>query len=42
MYQRGDLKIDELISGRISLDQVNEGFEQMRRGEVARNVVMFS
>lgn len=42
MYQRGDLKIDELISGRISLDQVNEGFEQMQRGEVARNVVMFS
>jgi S-(hydroxymethyl)glutathione dehydrogenase/alcohol dehydrogenase len=37
----GRLRLDELISARISLDQVNEGFEALRRGAAIRSVVVF-
>ena len=40
-YLRGQLKLDELISKRIALENINEGFEEMRRGEVARSVIVF-
>jgi len=40
-YLQGRLKLDELVSARISLDQVNEGFDAMLRGEVARSVIVF-
>ncbi len=40
-YQRGELMLDELISQRIDLAQVNEAFEQMSAGEVARSVIVF-
>jgi S-(hydroxymethyl)glutathione dehydrogenase/alcohol dehydrogenase len=41
LYMSGRLKLDELVSARIGLDQINEGFEAMRRGEVARSVIAF-
>jgi S-(hydroxymethyl)glutathione dehydrogenase/alcohol dehydrogenase len=41
LYLAGRLKLDELVSARIGLEQVNEGFEAMRRGEVARSVIAF-
>ena len=37
----GRLKLDELISQRIRLDQINEGFAELRRGELARSVIVF-
>lgn len=40
-YLAGRLKIDELISQRISLDQINEGFAELKAGNVARSVVVF-
>jgi S-(hydroxymethyl)glutathione dehydrogenase / alcohol dehydrogenase len=40
-YLRGQLKLDEMISRRIPLEQINEVFEEMKRGEVARSVVVF-
>jgi len=40
-YLDGRLKLDEMISSRIALDQVNEGFERMRKGEAARQVILF-
>ncbi len=40
-YLRGQLKLDELISKRIPLEKINEGFEDMKRGEVARSVIVF-
>lgn len=40
-YLRGDLKLDQLISGRLPLGQINEAFKQMKTGEVARNVIAF-
>ena len=41
LYLSGRLKLDELVSRRISLDEINDGFEAMRRGEVARSVIVF-
>jgi S-(hydroxymethyl)glutathione dehydrogenase/alcohol dehydrogenase len=40
-YLRGELKLDELISRRIRLDEINEGFAALKRGETIRSVVMF-
>ncbi|MGH2615693.1 MAG: Zn-dependent alcohol dehydrogenase [Thermomicrobiales bacterium] len=42
LYLSGRLKLDELVSRRITLDEINEGFEAMRRGEVARSVIEFA
>lgn len=41
-YLAGKLKLDEMISRRIKLEQVNEGFEDMKRGEIARSVIVFN
>jgi S-(hydroxymethyl)glutathione dehydrogenase/alcohol dehydrogenase len=41
MYLDGRLKLDELVSARISLDEVNDGFAAMKSGEVARSVIVF-
>jgi S-(hydroxymethyl)glutathione dehydrogenase/alcohol dehydrogenase len=41
LYMQGRLKLDELISRRIRLDQVNEAFAEMRTGAIARSVIMF-
>jgi S-(hydroxymethyl)glutathione dehydrogenase / alcohol dehydrogenase len=41
LYLDGRLKLDELVSARISLDEINDGFENMKAGSVARSVVMF-
>lgn len=41
LYQRGRLKLDELVSRRIALDDVNAAFTAMEAGEVARSVIVF-
>lgn len=40
-YLAGRLKLDELISARIGLDDVDAGYEALKRGEVARSVIVF-
>lgn len=40
-YMQGRLKLDQMISQRIRLEQINEGFDELRRGELARSVIMF-
>jgi S-(hydroxymethyl)glutathione dehydrogenase/alcohol dehydrogenase len=40
-YLQGRLKLDELISKRIGLSQVNEAFADMKTGTVARSVIVF-
>jgi len=40
-YLSGVLKLDELITKRIPLEQVNEGFEEMKKGGTARSVIVF-
>ena len=41
LYKKGELKLDELISREISLDEVNDAFEAMKTGEVARSVIVY-
>jgi S-(hydroxymethyl)glutathione dehydrogenase/alcohol dehydrogenase len=41
MYAQGRLKLDELVSARIRLDDINDGFQALAAGEVARSVVVF-
>jgi len=41
LYKQGRLKLDELISRHIALDDINEGFDALARGEVTRQVIMF-
>ena len=40
-YLDGRLKLEEMISSRIGLAEVNDGFDRMRKGEVARQVIVF-
>ncbi|MEQ9694687.1 Zn-dependent alcohol dehydrogenase [Shimia sp. SDUM112013] len=42
MYQQGRLKLDELISGRWSLDQINEAIADTKTGAAKRNVIVFN
>ncbi len=41
LYLQGRLKLDEMISQRLPLDEVNRAFDELKRGEVARSVVVF-
>jgi S-(hydroxymethyl)glutathione dehydrogenase/alcohol dehydrogenase len=40
-YLDGRLHLDEMISARLGLDEVNEAFDRMRKGEAARQVIVF-
>jgi Zn-dependent alcohol dehydrogenase len=41
LYQEGRLKLDELITKRYSLAEINDAITSMERGEALRNVVVF-
>ncbi|MEM7130975.1 MAG: Zn-dependent alcohol dehydrogenase [Chloroflexota bacterium] len=41
LYQDKQLKLDELITNRYPLEEINEAIESMERGEALRNVVIF-
>lgn len=41
LYRQGRLKLDELVTARYSLDQINEAIEVVHRGEAVRNVIIF-
>ena len=40
-YLAGKLHLDEMISQRIRLEEINEAFHAMKKGEIARSVIMF-
>jgi S-(hydroxymethyl)glutathione dehydrogenase/alcohol dehydrogenase len=40
-YLAGKLKLDELVSATLSLEQINAGFAAMKSGELARQLVVF-
>lgn len=40
-YMERKIRIDELITHRLKLEQINEGFELMKRGESIRSVVVY-
>ncbi len=41
LYRQGRLKLDELITNRYPLEQINEAIDSVRRGEALRNVIVF-
>jgi S-(hydroxymethyl)glutathione dehydrogenase / alcohol dehydrogenase len=41
LYRQGRLKLDELVSAHIGLDDINDGYAEMKNGEIARSVIMF-
>ena len=40
-YMSGKLKLDEMISRRLKIEQINEAFDEMKTGQIARSVVVF-
>lgn len=41
LYRTGRLKLDELVTGRYGLEQINDAMAATRRGEGLRNVIVF-
>jgi Zn-dependent alcohol dehydrogenase len=41
LYRRGKLKLDELVSRELALDEINAGLEAIEGGGVLRSVVRF-
>lgn len=41
LYQAGRLPVDKLLTHRLSLDEINTGFERLAAGEAIRQVVVF-
>ncbi|MBS1252104.1 MAG: NDMA-dependent alcohol dehydrogenase [Anaerolineales bacterium] len=41
LYMAGKLRLDELISREYTLDEINEAYEAMLSGQVARGVIVF-
>jgi len=41
MYRNGNLKLDELITNRYRLDQINDAFTDMREGRNIRGIIEF-
>jgi S-(hydroxymethyl)glutathione dehydrogenase/alcohol dehydrogenase len=40
LYRAGDLKLDELITRRYNLDEINQGYEDMLAGRNIRGVLI--
>jgi S-(hydroxymethyl)glutathione dehydrogenase/alcohol dehydrogenase len=41
-YMSGRIKIDELITATLSLDQINQAFDLMNAGDAIRSVIRFA
>jgi S-(hydroxymethyl)glutathione dehydrogenase/alcohol dehydrogenase len=41
LYLQGRLKLNELVTKTIKLEDVNQAFEDMKEGHVARSVIVF-
>ena len=41
LYQDGQLKLDELITTRYSLDDITKGYEDMHAGKNIRGVIIY-
>lgn len=42
LYKAGMLPVDRLLTHRLSLDEINEGFDRLARGEAVRQAVVFN
>jgi S-(hydroxymethyl)glutathione dehydrogenase/alcohol dehydrogenase len=41
MHRAGQLKLDELVTRRYPLSGINEAYEALQRGDVARSLIIF-
>ncbi|WP_262927294.1 hypothetical protein [Phytohalomonas tamaricis] len=41
LYQAGRLPVDKLLTHRITLDEINEGFDRLAEGKAIRQVIDF-
>ena len=41
LYMQGRLNLDDLVSTTIPLEQINEGYDALKQGNVARSVIVF-
>ena len=41
MFHGGQLPVDQLLTDTIKLEDINEGFDRLHKGEVARQVILF-
>ena len=41
MYSNGKLMLDELVTRRYRLDEINEAYANMLTGEIARGIIVF-
>ena len=41
LFKRGKLPVDRLLTGTITLDQINEGFDALREGKAIRQILTF-
>ncbi|MDR2282465.1 MAG: zinc-dependent alcohol dehydrogenase family protein [Sphingobacterium sp.] len=41
LYKNGNLPVDKLITHRLKLEDINEGFERLANGEAIRQVIIF-
>jgi NDMA-dependent alcohol dehydrogenase len=41
LYQEGHVKLDELVTNRYSLDDINQGYEDMHSGKNIRGVIVY-
>jgi Zn-dependent alcohol dehydrogenase len=42
LYKAGLLPVDRLLTHRLALDEVNEGFDRLARGEAVRQAIVFA
>jgi alcohol dehydrogenase len=41
LYRQGRLAVDRLMTGKLSLDEINEGFDMLHEGKAVRQVIVF-
>ena len=41
LYKQGRLAVERLLTHRLGLDEVNEGFDRLARGEAVRQAIVF-
>jgi S-(hydroxymethyl)glutathione dehydrogenase/alcohol dehydrogenase len=41
-YLRGKLHLEDWISAKLKLDEINEGFASMKAGRTVRSVIVFN
>jgi S-(hydroxymethyl)glutathione dehydrogenase/alcohol dehydrogenase len=42
LYQEGQLKLDELVTTKYSLEDINQGYQDMRDGKNIRGMVIYT